>query len=73
MNKPAEDIMISYYQTLPGDFDDDRDVDLSDMSFFAEHWLTSEVVGDPDLNNDGSVNMLDFSLFANNWLSEMNP
>ncbi len=69
MNKPAEDVMISYYQTTPGDFDDDRDVDLYDMSFFTEYWLDSEIVGDPDLNNDGSVNLLDFSLLADYWLA----
>lgn len=73
MNKPAEDVLISYYQTIAGDFDDDHDVDLYDMSFFTEHWLDSEIVGDPDLNNDGSVDLLDFSLLANHWLSGVSP
>jgi hypothetical protein len=70
MNKPAEDIMAGHYQTLPGDFDDDRDVDVHDMAFLAEHWLDSEIVGDPDLDNDGRVNMSDFSVFAGSWHRE---
>lgn len=71
MNKPAEDIMTSYYWTPAGDFDDDRDVDMFDISFLAGCWLDSGVVGDPDLNNDGDVNMSDFSLLADNWLLRM--
>lgn len=70
MNKPAEAVMAGHYKTLPGDFDDDRDVDLHDMEFLAEHWLDSEIVGDPDLDNDGHVNMSDFSLFADHWHRE---
>lgn len=69
MNKPAENIMTNYYHTILGDFDDDRDVDLSDVSLFTEFWLNSRIVGDPDMNNDGDVNLLDFSLLLANWLS----
>lgn len=72
MNKPAEDVMASYYQTIAGDFDDDRDVDVLDVSTLAERWLESGIVGDPDINNDGSVNMPDYALLAENWLSGVN-
>jgi len=72
MNKPAEDVMASYYRTVAGDFDDDRDVDMHDVSVLAQRWLDYEIVGDPDINNDGEVDMADFSLLAGNWLSGVN-
>lgn len=68
MNKPAENVMASYYKTVAGDFDDDRDVDFHDVSLLAAHWLDSGIVGDPDVSNDGKVDMADFSLLAGHWL-----
>ncbi len=72
MNKPAEDVLATHYAATAGDFDDDRDVDMRDISLLAERWLESGVVGDPDINNDGRVNMSDYSLAAENWLSGVN-
>jgi len=66
-NKPAEETLRDYYKTLPGDFDDDRDVDLLDVMFQAGQWLESGVVGDPDLNGDRKVNLQDFAMLGWNW------
>jgi len=71
MNKPAEQILRDYYITLPGDSDDDRDVDLYDLAFLVEHWRESDIVGDPDLNSDGKVDIIDFSILAGHWLEEI--
>ena len=72
-NKPAQDVLRSHYITLPGDFDDDQYVDPTDVTFLAEHWLNSEIVGDPDLNHDGSVNLLDFAILAEHWRKRTVP
>ncbi|MBN2377976.1 MAG: hypothetical protein JXD22_16380, partial [Sedimentisphaerales bacterium] len=63
---------------LPGDFDQDLDVDLIDLSFFLAHWPETpcdETAGDAsdwcygtDLNKSGEVNGFDFDILADNWL-----
>ncbi len=55
-------------ETIPGDFEPDGDVDLSDLDFLAEHWLQSVLpCCDGDLNNDRYVDLLDFTIFAQNY------
>ncbi len=66
-NKPAEQVMSNYYLVIPGDFDDDWDVDLTDLQFMTDYWLDSGVIGIPDLNNDQEVNLLDFAILADHW------
>ena len=56
----------------PGDFDDDGDVDWTDLGGFAERIagpnLPPSPAGDPcidaDLDNDGDVDLLDFAAFS---------
>jgi hypothetical protein len=66
-NKPAEDVLRAYYRTIPGDFDDDRDVDLQDLMFLTRNWLESALIGDPDLNGDRHINGLDLALLGQRW------
>ena len=70
-NKPAQFVLRDYYLTLPGDFDNDRDVDLSDLVFFAKHWQATGVIGGPDLNLDGRVAQEDLVILSHNWLQTM--
>jgi hypothetical protein len=52
-----------------GDFDEDGDVDMSDLEMFHEAWLSNDPVIDiAPPGGDGIVNMLDFAEFAVNWL-----
>lgn len=67
-NKPAEDVLRAYYKTIPGDFDDDRDVDLHDLMFQAGNWLESGVIGDPGPNGDRWVNLFDLAILGRHWL-----
>lgn len=56
------------HPALPGDFNDDCFVNLTDFTIFAEAYLSQ--LGDPnwnplcDMNTDGHVNLTDFTLFA---------
>jgi hypothetical protein len=56
---------------LPGDLDDDKDVDLRDLTMFAPRWLqfTCDTCGGADLTGDGRVALDDLCEFANNWLA----
>ena len=60
---------------LPGDFNRDCYVNISDMKLMADLWLTElpasdwfNLVSDDDVDAIGFVNFLDFSAFADNWL-----
>ncbi len=53
---------------LPGDYNGDGTVDLSDINTFANHWLESGAGPDYDFNNDGIANLSDFSILASYWL-----
>ena len=60
---------------LPGDFNRDCYVDISDMKLMADFWLTELPVSDlfnlisnDDMDPNDVVNFLDFSAFADNWL-----
>jgi hypothetical protein len=72
-NKPAEQVLKDYYITITGDMNDDRKVDLYDVSLFADYWLDQSVVGWPDFNNDKKVNFEDFALLAVNWQQSIPP
>jgi len=56
---------------LPGDLDDDGDVDIVDIMMVASHWNTS--VGDPgydptrDLDSDGDIDIVDIMMVAVHW------
>jgi hypothetical protein len=60
---------------LPGDFNRDCYVDITDMQQMADLWLAElpasdwlNLVSDDDVDEIGFVNFLDFSAFADNWL-----
>ena len=60
---------------LPGDFNRDCYVNISDMKLMAGLWLAELPASDPfnlasgdDIDAIGFVNFLDFSVFADNWL-----
>ncbi|MGD0077100.1 MAG: hypothetical protein ABSB91_00580 [Sedimentisphaerales bacterium] len=66
-NKPAQQVLTDYYTTITGDLDDDKDVDLNDLTLFCDHWPDQNIVGWPDFNNDHGVNFTDFALLGANW------
>jgi hypothetical protein len=72
-NKPAENIMSDYYITITGDMNDDRTVNISDVSFFCDYWLEQNYAGWPDFNNDKKVNFKDLALLAANWQQSIPP
>ena len=58
--------------TPAGDLDGDADVDIVDLSTFAEHWLETECAypdwgGGADLNHNGVVDLVDFAILSHNW------
>lgn len=53
---------------IDGDMDGDYDVDLDDLTGFADQWLTATCGSTADFHPDCTVNMLDFSKLAMNWL-----
>ncbi len=53
-------------------------VDILDLAFFTERWLTecnetNNFCNCTDVNCDDSANFLDFLIFANNWLEDIEP
>jgi formylglycine-generating enzyme required for sulfatase activity len=58
---------------IPGDFDEDDDVDFVDYARFANHWMNEEC-GEPDwcgcsdFNRDGGTDVYDLAQFARSWL-----
>ncbi len=58
---------------IPGDFDNDRDVDLLDLDWFADYWLatcpppSTDDCGGCDLNGSTKVDFVDFALMGTNW------
>jgi hypothetical protein len=59
----------------PGDFEQDCDVDFSDLAIFASAWLSSSGSGNwnpiCDIYEpaDNSIDFLDYAVFAENWLA----
>jgi hypothetical protein len=66
-NKPAEQVMSSYYITITGDMNDDHKVDIYDVELFCDYWPDQSIVGWPDFNNDKKINFKDFALLGANW------
>lgn len=52
---------------LPGDADNDYDVDADDAAVLAANWLQSGDWSDGDFNDDGMVNDLDAAIMSANW------
>ena len=53
---------------VPGDADQDGDVDIEDLSLLASNWDTcGKTWSDGDFTNDGCVDIEDLSLLASNW------
>ena len=55
---------------LPGDFDEDGDVDFADFVILRDGFLASSMLGDMDFDND--VDLVDFRLFKNEY-EAINP
>jgi hypothetical protein len=61
---------------IPGDFDEDRDVDWTDLAIFTAAWLseTGDAQWNPDCDisvpTDNRIDMLDFVMFAGSWRIE---
>ena len=73
-NKPAETVTLrNYYITIVGDLDDDRNVDIDDLTLFCDYWPDQYLVGWPDFSNDKKVNFKDFALLAANWRQSISP
>ena len=55
--------------TIPGDTDNDDDVDADDAALLAANWLAGPGAtwSMGDFNNDGYVNDIDVTLMAANW------
>jgi hypothetical protein len=58
---------------LTGDFDNDGDVDLTDMVLLTQSWLLNAPFADiaPLPTRDSMVDLQDYSVFAGNWLEGM--
>ena len=61
--------LIRLTLSVPGDTDNDGDVDADDAEVLANHWggSTSNGASDGDFNGDGVVNAKDASILAANW------
>lgn len=60
---------VKLYTVLVGDFDDDCDVDLSDLTIMIDHWLqTCTECDGTDIFEDGIINIKDLAIFAKYWL-----
>ena len=57
-------------ESFLGDFNSDDTVDIADMDYFADHWLSNDYAADiAPVRHDYKVNMLDFAEFTSNyWL-----
>ncbi|MCK5172989.1 MAG: hypothetical protein KAR47_06330, partial [Planctomycetes bacterium] len=53
----------------PADFDCDGDLNIDDISYMANVWLTADPTADIALPADGIVNLLDFSTLWLEWSS----
>lgn len=58
-------ITFNTQSTLPGDLNQDRKIDISDLSIFAQHWKDGSLTD--DLNGNSVVDLSDLSIFATNY------
>lgn len=72
-----DDIRLYQRRCVPeygpiGDITDDCKVNLNDVKFMGQEWLTDDPTADisPPANPDGIVNFSDFVVMAGNWLNE---
>ncbi len=65
------DSMIVETQPIVGDIDQNKHIDLDDLSMITDHWLQPPGTSSTDLNGDNIVNGLDLALFCENWLVEI--
>jgi hypothetical protein len=59
------------FEFVPGDFNEDSDVDFLDFGSFAQHWLESNccACGGVDLTGDRRIQLDDLRELADNWLA----
>jgi hypothetical protein len=59
------------FEFVPGDFDDDSDVDFLDFAAFAQRWPESNccACGGIDLTGDRQIQLDDLRELAENWLA----
>jgi beta-galactosidase len=53
---------------IPGDMDIDGDVEIDDLSGFAEQWLSDDLQTPANINHMGRVDLEDFALVCEYWL-----
>ncbi len=58
---------------IPGDFDNDFDVDIADLEIFAAEWLLTDCESIANFDEWCKVDYRDFAVFAANWLCGTNP
>jgi hypothetical protein len=63
LNIPSFTVVSS---KIKGDFNNDKVVNLSDLSILATYWNQNSNVA--DANNDNVVNISDLSILAQNWM-----
>lgn len=59
------------WQFIPGDFDNNKNVDFIDFATLAAKWMQSDSTlycGGADLTGDGLVDIRDLDAFVHNWL-----
>jgi hypothetical protein len=62
-----------FYNTIPGDVNIDKVVDIFDIGFISAHWYPGPPVGpsgyhiDADVNNDGAVDIFDIGIASAHW------
>ena len=58
--------------SLLGDFIIDGKVDLLDLGYFADKWMTSDTKADIEpIGGNNIIDLSDFSIFSKQWLKEL--
>ncbi|MGD8505575.1 MAG: dockerin type I domain-containing protein [Candidatus Bathyarchaeota archaeon] len=62
-----------FYNTIPGDVNMDKVVDIFDIGKISSHWYPGPPIGpsgfdiDADINNDGAVDIFDIGITSAHW------
>lgn len=66
---------LNYYNSVPGDFTGEGQVNSADLVVLLNYWLQDEPSVDiaPEPNGDGIINLLDFALLASYWMDGVSP